>query len=208
MKPFVQSYQKKDLKDNSFHCFRVKLETLKKFVELSNGNFVPYYNAFKSGCFLIYYYFLDWLRLNCMEVFHYVAEKLRVYPLFENANNRIKINKERGAVYNDFDFDSGELLSECTNNTTYSQTLVQDARDAFPLNSNTLVPQISIDHVVLEADKNNKPVFYNTLAFDHPVYDISSSTPNKEYLNKVHRLATGGYKDINCSKELIDIYEM
>ena len=143
-----------------------------------------------------------------MEVFHYVAEKLRVYLLFENANKSIKINKERGAVYNDFDFDSGELLSECTNNITYSQTLVQDARDAFSLNSKTLVPQISIDHVVLEADKNNEPVFYNTLAFDHPDYDISPSTPNKEYLNKVHRPATGGYKDINCSKELIDIYEM
>ena len=38
-----------------------------------------------------------------MEVFHYVAEMLRVYPLFENGNKSIKINKERGAVYNDFD---------------------------------------------------------------------------------------------------------
>ena len=76
------------------------------------------------------------------------------------------------------------------------------------LNSDALVPQISIDHAVLEADKNNEPVFYNTLAFDHPGYDISSSAPDKEYLNKVHRLATGGHKNINGSKELIDIYEM
>ena len=60
----------------------------------------------------MYYFFLDWLRLNCMEVFHYVAEKLCVYPLFENGNKSIKINKERGAVYNDFDFDSNELLSD------------------------------------------------------------------------------------------------
>ena len=36
---------------------------------------------------------------------------------------------------------------------------------------------MSIDHTVLEADKNNGPVFYNTLVFDHPDYDISSSTP-------------------------------
>ena len=83
--------------------------------------------------FLIYYIFLDWLRLNCMEMFHYVAEKLRVYPLFEDKNKNIKINKERGAVYNDFDFDSTELLSECTSKITYSQTLVQDANDVFPL---------------------------------------------------------------------------
>ena len=139
-----------------------------------------------------------------MEVFHYVAEKLRVYPLFENGNKSIKINKERGAVYNDFDFDSNKLLSECTSNITYSQTLVQDAGDVFSLNSDELVPQMSIDHAVLEADKNNEPAFYNTLAFDHPDYDISSGTPDKEYLNKVHRLATGGCKDINRSEELFD----
>ena len=82
-----------------------------------------------------------------------------MYPLFENGNKSIKINKERGAVYNDFDFDSTELLSECTSNITYSQTLVQDASDVFSLNSDELVPQMSIDHAVLEADKNNEPVF-------------------------------------------------
>ena len=71
-----------------------------------------------------------------------------------------------------------------------------------------MVPQIFIDHAVLEADKNNEPVFYNALAFDHPDYDISSSTSDKEYLNKVHILGTGGHKDINQSKELTDIYEM
>ena len=46
------------------------------------------------------------------------------------------------------------------------------------------------------------------MAFDHPDYDISSSTPDKECLNKVHKLATGGYKDINRSEELFDVYEM
>ena len=55
-----------------------------------------------------------------MEVFHYVAEKLRVYSLFENENKSNKISKETGAAYNDFDFDSTELLSECTSNVTYS----------------------------------------------------------------------------------------
>ena len=67
----------------------------------------------------------------------------------------IKINKERGAVINDVDFDSTELLSECTSNITYSQTLVQDAVDVFSLNSDAWVPQMSIDHAVLKADKNN-----------------------------------------------------
>ena len=101
-----------------------------------------------------------------MEVFLYVVEKLRVHPLFENGNKSIKTNKERGAVYNDFDFDSTELLSECSSGITYSETLVQDTNDVFSLNSDALVPQMSIDHVVLKADKNNEPVFYDTLAFD------------------------------------------
>ena len=46
------------------------------------------------------------------------------------------------------------------------------------------------------------------MAFDHPDYDISSNTPDKEYFKKVYRLATGGYKDINRSEELFNIYEM
>ena len=58
--------------------------------------------------FFVHYFFLDCLTLNCMEVFDYVAEKLRTL--------RIKINKERGGVYNDFDFDLTELLSECSSN--------------------------------------------------------------------------------------------
>ena len=58
-----------------------------------------------------------------MEVFHYVAEKLHVYHLFENGNKSSRINKERETVYN-FGFDSTELLSESTSNITYLQTLV------------------------------------------------------------------------------------
>ena len=95
-----------------------------------------------------------------------------------------------------------------TNNITYSQTLVQDTNDVFSLNLDALVPQMFIDHTVLEADKNNEPVFYNTLAFDHLDYDISSSGPDKEYLKKVRRLAAGEYKDINHSEKLFNIYEM
>ena len=129
-----------------------------------------------------------------MEVFHYMAEKLRVYLLFENGNKSTKINKERGAVYNDFDFNLTELLSECSSNMTYSQTSVQDANDMFSLNLDALVPQISIDHAVLEADKNYEPVFYNTLTFDHPDYDISSSTPDKEYLKNCTDLQLEGIR--------------
>ena len=155
---------------------------------------------------LFSFFFLDLLRLNCTEVFHYVAEKLRVYLLFENGNKSIKISKEIGAVYDDFAFDSTELLSKCSSNIAYSQTLVQDANDVFSLNSDALVPQMFIHHAVLDADKNSEPVIYNTLTFDNPYYYILSSTPDKEYLKKVHRLATGGSNCLifmKCDKEAL-----
>ena len=81
-----------------------------------------------------------------MEVFHYVAEKLRVYPHFKNGKKIIKISKERGVVYSDFDFDSTELLSECTSKIAYF---------VYSLNSDALVPQMSSDHAILELDNNN-----------------------------------------------------
>ena len=133
---------------------------------------------------------------------------LNLLFLFRLVETELHGKKDREAVYKDFDFDSIGLLSECTSNITYSQTLVQDTSDVFSLNLDELVPQMSIDHAVLETDKNNEPVFYNTLSFDHPDYNISSSTPDKEYLNKVHRLATEGYKDIGRSEELFDVHEM
>ena len=46
-----------------------------------------------------------------MEVFHYVTEKLRIHPLFENGIKSIKINTERGTVYNEFDFNSTKVVS-------------------------------------------------------------------------------------------------
>ena len=46
-----------------------------------------------------------------MEVFYYVAEKLRIHPLLENGIKSIKINTERGAVYNEFDFKSTKVVS-------------------------------------------------------------------------------------------------
>ena len=141
-----------------------------------------------------------------------MAQKLCVYPLFENGNKSIKVNMETGAVYNDTDFDSTELPSECTNNISYSQMLIQDAGDVFSPNSDAWTPKMPIDHAMFEAEEKNEPVFYNALAFDHPYYNISSSTPGKDYLNKMHRLATWGTRMsvivknclmMECGKETI-----
>ena len=53
---------------------------------------------------------LDWLRLNCMKIFHYFVNELKGSPIFENDHKKIYKNKESGAVFNDFDFQHDELL--------------------------------------------------------------------------------------------------
>ena len=64
-----------------------------------------------------------------------------------------------------------------------------------------------MDHAVLEADRH-EPVFYNTLSFEHPDYDISSSAPEKEYMKKVYKIATVGFKELPITQKELEIYEM
>ena len=70
-----------------------------------------------------------------------------------------------------------------------------------------LIPQESVAHVILEADRH-EPVFYDALSFEHPHYDISSSAPDKEYTEKVYKIATGGFKELPITQKVLEIYEM
>ena len=60
--------------------------------------------------FFVSVFTLDWLHLNCMEIFHYLANQLKGTPIFENDHRKIDKNKESGAVFNDFNFQPDELL--------------------------------------------------------------------------------------------------
>ena len=62
-----------------------------------------------------------------------------------------------------------------------------------------LIPQESVDHAVLEAERH-EPVFYNALSFEHPHYGISSSAPDKEYMEKFYNIATGGFKEFTMTQ--------
>ena len=64
-------------------------------------------------------FILDGLRLNCMEIFHYLANQLKGTPIFENDHSKIDKNKESGAVFNDFDFQPDELLSSTHNDKMF-----------------------------------------------------------------------------------------
>lgn len=57
-----------------------------------------------------------------MEIFHYLAEKLKIVANFENDNKTLDVDKGFGAVYNDFDFNSQALLDGDNENITFSQS--------------------------------------------------------------------------------------
>ena len=79
----------------------------------------------------------------------------------------------------------------------------------FSFNTGALVPHIFINHIVLKVDKNTQLLLYKALAFCHTNYEILSNTPDEEHnQNKLHRLATGRYKIINCSEKLFYVFKM
>ena len=149
---------------------------------------------------------LDWLRLNWIKIFHYLSNQLKGTPKFENDHRKIDKNKESGAVFNDFDFQPDKLLSSTHNNTMFGA--ISSYSERFDQNDATfLIPQESVDHAILEADRH-EPVFYDALSFEHPHYDMSSSAPDKEYIEKVYKIATGGFKELPITQKVLEIYEM
>ena len=72
--------------------------------------------------FFVSIFTLDWLRLNCIEIFHYLTNQLKGTPIFENDHMKIDINKESSTVFGDFDFQPRELLSSTHSNTVFVAT--------------------------------------------------------------------------------------
>ena len=121
-----------------------------------------------------------------MEIFHYLSNQLKGTLIFENDHRKIDKNKESGTVFNDFDFQPDKLLSSTHNDTVYGA--ISNSSVRFDQHDATfLIPQKSVYHVVLEADRHEH-LFYDALSFEHPHYDISSSTPDKEYMEKFIKL--------------------
>ena len=79
---------------------------------------VTLYHMFLRLFFLIHYFLKlvgwNWSEVKCSITW----QKRNVCTVFLKTES-IKINKERGPVYYDFDFDSKELLRKCISNITY-----------------------------------------------------------------------------------------
>lgn len=99
-------------------------------------------NTFSSNC-------LAWLRMYCMDVFHYVADQLKDTPLFEATTKNTTLNGF-GAIFNDFDnpnpFDNAthpglSFSSQSTELSAANETLDQ------------IISLPEVDHAILESDR-------------------------------------------------------
>ena len=54
-----------------------------------------------------------------MEIFHNMANQLKGTQIFEKDHRKIDKNKESGAVFNDFDYQSDKLMSSTDNDTAF-----------------------------------------------------------------------------------------
>ena len=147
---------------------------------------------------------LDCLRLNCMEIFHYLANQLKGTPYL-----RITIGKltkiKRVVLFSTTLIFS--LISYYQAPITIVFGAIFNSSVRFHQNdAPSLITQESVDHAVLEADRH-EPAFDNPLSFEHPHY-ISSSTPDKKYMEKVYKIATGGFKELPITQKVLEIYKM
>ena len=87
-----------------------------------------------------------------------LANQLKGTPILENDHRKINKIKESG------DFQLEELLSNINNDTMFGA--ISNSSVRFDENDSTfLIPQESVDHAVLEADRH-EPAFYDVLSLN------------------------------------------
>ena len=126
-----------------------------------------------------------YFRTHCMEIFHYVAEQIKDCPIFDNDVPR---SCKSGAVYNDFDNSTLDLL-QSHGEDVFSYSQVAPSNESVCTND---VLQEPVDKAILAEDEV-VGVFYDDLQWESPLFDNYSIVCNKEYCKKVFELAT------NCS---------
>ena len=142
--------------------------------------------------------------MNCMEVFHYVANQLQGEPIFDtpiHSNDGHRTAPGTGAIYNDFDFDPSHLMyADEVESFSFSQSVTSSQ----PLNrneeetndndnnndkegENSALVQ-ALDHAVLEADKE-VGIHYEDLVWESDLFDNYSEKCDEAYVDKVLVLA-------------------
>uniref|UniRef100_A0A7M5X1I1 SF3 helicase domain-containing protein n=1 Tax=Clytia hemisphaerica TaxID=252671 RepID=A0A7M5X1I1_9CNID len=139
-----------------------------------------------------------WLRMNCMEVFHYLADYLRDEPIFDAPSHLQPNAVQTGAIYNDFDFNPMSLMyrdemdrfclsqppSAGTNAATNENV---DDEDEANNDDNTALVQ-ALDHAIIQADRN-EGILYEDLQWETELFDNVSEVCDTDYIEKVITLA-------------------
>ncbi|XP_066925534.1 uncharacterized protein [Clytia hemisphaerica] len=127
-----------------------------------------------------------WLRQNCMQVFHYLAEVLKDTPLFDND---MEETLEHGAVYNDFDCTPMESLMEAEETEQFSFSQCSPLKTSTPNDHRVSSIESAVDSAVMDADKT-EGVLYDQLQWESPHFDNESETCDDAYCTKVYNLLT------------------
>lgn len=149
------------------------------------------------------------MRINCMQIFHYLAHVLKRKSLFECSSSTVRsyaCETGRGAIYNDFDFDGSKLLQTSSSTLAEQQHLIASAGN----DSGNVVPQSAIDHAVLEAD-HYEGTLYDYLAFESELFDCTSQKASKSYMAKVYEILTTEELrnvDSQIKEKTLEIFEM
>ena len=142
-----------------------------------------------------------------MEVFHYVALQLENMPICEYGDI-CNTPGCSGAIYIPILI----LIRRSYCNSGAEEMFFSQSTNSeieVSLHESVLVPQIAIDHAVLEADKT-EAALYEYLSFDTELLDVKSKANDEEYMDKVYKLVAFEWREINkfaCGKAL-EIYEM
>ena len=125
--------------------------------------------------------------MNCMEVFHYVANALKNVPLFDSDTEAIRRDQSGGgAIYNDFDHCPMELLQANDENMfCFSQTSNIETSEK----TSEMSIQEAVDHAVMAEDEA-VGVQYEHLAWESAYFDNFSDSCDQPYCEKVHKLVT------------------
>ena len=147
-----------------------------------------------------------------MEVFHYLANKLKDEDNFDARPMDGANNSNTGAIYNDFDSNPLDLLGGITDMPCYSQS--SNLRRSVSLDNveEDAASKKAVDHALLEGDKHES-IFVDFLTFKSDLYDITSPEPDLSYMEKVYRIATAQNEkdfeeEIEITDEVTDVYKM
>ena len=121
------------------------------------------------------FYFLEYLRRNCMHVFHYLASVLKDVPLWEMEAPH-QTDGDLGSIYNGFD---GRAIWEDNQTTMVVLPPTPDVEEDVPCQN--MFPDGIIDFAYLAADEED-PV---RCTYDTPLFDNCSDINSSSYHNKV-----------------------